>query len=451
MSYNWNSHNEFMAAWANEDANTDNDILAMIEEHTLFKKCADFEFEEAVNQVFNNLDFMAEQVEEEQIAAAGASIAADACALAAVFSFGMSMGPFLVLEGSALAFTAIAASEQARLTTAMQSADADIADKIGSDSDVATWIKLYKVNNKLNSNLTRLFDDKPHKEARKIIFECMAGIEARGEELTLDSFRYHAEWCKLLWKNPHKDIVTNAYNKLESSSRSSQDVEDCLKALQNYGFTFLERATQPTFFSMTIYFLTKDFNVTEDAIRICVDKGMLPESVLYDSILEAGKLVGRGSTRVLAGISGIFSVLDMFFEVYEIVEAVKQANKIKASISHMRKGYHDYFKNIKDGALEYNNTVVLFHKKGSIGFNIMDGDGTHTEFSLENVKPSDTVNDIKLKLIKDHGCPPRYSWIWLTHNRDHMNEEHRTLYSYGMKTRGNFTINLYYQGISPSI
>ena len=84
MSHNWNSHNEFMAAWVNEDANTDNDILAMIEEHTLFKKCADFEFEEAVNQVFNNLDFMAEQVEEEQIAAAGASIAADACALLAV-------------------------------------------------------------------------------------------------------------------------------------------------------------------------------------------------------------------------------------------------------------------------------------------------------------------------------------------------------------------------------
>lgn len=83
MSNNWNAHNDFMAAWANGDANTDDDILAMIEEHTLFKKCADFEFEEAVDQVFNNLDFMAEQVEEEQIAAAGASIAADACAFAA--------------------------------------------------------------------------------------------------------------------------------------------------------------------------------------------------------------------------------------------------------------------------------------------------------------------------------------------------------------------------------
>ena len=278
----------------------------------------------------------------------------------------MSMGPFLVLEGSALAFTAIAASEQARLTTAMQSADADIADKIGSDSDVATWIKLYKVNNKLNSNLRRLFDDKPHKEARKIIFECMAGIEARGEELTLDSFRYHAEWCKLLWKNPHKDIVTNAYNKLESSSRSSQDVEDCLKALQNYGFTYLERAAQPTFFSLTIYFVTKDFNVTEDAIRICVDKGMLPESVLYDSILEAGKLVGRGSTRVLAGISGILSVLDMFFEVYEIVEAVKQANKIKASISHMREGYHDYFKISKAVLLNTITRLSYFIRKEAL-------------------------------------------------------------------------------------
>ena len=362
-------------------------------------------------------------------------------------SFGMSMGPFLALEGSALAFTAIAASEQGRLTDKMKSADADIADKIGQDSDVGKWIKLYKDNNDSNSNLRRLVDKKPNKEARKIIFECMAGIEARGQELTLDSFRDHADWCKYLQKNPRKYIVTDALNKLESSSRSSQDVEDCLKALQNYGFTFLERSTQPTFFSMTIYFVTKDFNVTEDAIRTCVENGMLPESVLYDSILEAGKLVGRGSTRVLAGISCVISVLDIFFEVYEIVEAVKQANKMKASISHMRSKYHDYFKNIKDGALEYNNTVVLFHKKGTIGINLIAYETT--EFTLENVKPSDIVGDIKLRMINEHVCPNRYSWIWLTHNRDHMNEEHRTLYSYGMRDEGNFTIDLYYQPRCP--
>ena len=129
--------------------------------------------------------------------------------------------------------------------------------------------------------------------------------------------------------------------------------------------------------------------------------------------------------------------------MYHIVEAVEQAKKIRAKLDDtMRPRYQEYFGNIKGGALEYNNTVVLFHKKVSIAICIVCKP-ISLHLTLENVKLGSTVNAIKLKLIEEHFCPAEYSWIWLTFKGIIMNEDNRSLFSYGVGTDGNFDICLY--------
>ena len=84
MSTDWNNYNEFMGAWDKDEA--DNDIQAVIDEHALFKSLADIEYEVALNGEFDHLIRIADRVKNAQIAAATASIAADAAAIAGAFT-----------------------------------------------------------------------------------------------------------------------------------------------------------------------------------------------------------------------------------------------------------------------------------------------------------------------------------------------------------------------------
>ena len=124
--------------------------------------------------------------------------------------------------------------------------------------------------------------------------------------------------------------------------------------------------------------------------------------------------MSAGCAKFLEGLGVIISVLDTFFEVYNIVEAVEQAKTIKVRLNDkMWHGYLEYFGNIQASALEYNNlcnTAVLYHKKVSIDICIVCKP-VSLRGTLENVKLGSTINVIKLKLIEKHFCPAEYSWI----------------------------------------
>ena len=129
----------------------------------------------------------------------------------------MSMGPFVIAKGAAIALMVAAASKQGDLTEKMKSAVVDIANKIvGKDSNIAKWIKKYKANNDMI--ISYYGKDLPTKEARKIIFfNFIANIEVSGEELTVKSFPKHAGLCKLFWDS-------DALDNLNLSNRTPQDI-----------------------------------------------------------------------------------------------------------------------------------------------------------------------------------------------------------------------------------
>lgn len=278
----------------------------------------------------------------------------------------MSMAPFVIAEVVAAALTAAAASEQGALTKKMKSADVDIADKIGKDSNVAKWIKKYKANNGMIVSYCGKY--LPTKEARKILFNFIANIEVSGEELTVESFRQHAKLCKLLWDSDTKDKVSDALDNLALSNRTPQDIADCLAALQNYNLAyFTTEILRNIFLTTAIKYMAQTWVIPSAEVREALDflKGIegFTEDIERVGLLvqanEGGRLVRTGSAKFFVGVDVIISVVDLFFEVFEIIEAVEQAEAIKTSLNYnMRPAYLKYFGHIKDGAREYNKTVV---------------------------------------------------------------------------------------------
>ena len=377
----------------------------------------------------------------------------------------MSMACFVVAEAEAILLTTQAASESKDLITELSSCDEEIANRM-DHPNIANWIKLYKMNNDKIKDYCG--GGLQFKEARSILFQFMTAIEGNGKELNLSNFKLYASVCHRLWDSETRDKVSDALDDLQLSKKTPVDVSDCLSKVTQYGllsFDTIEKSTRVIFLGLTFRYLRKNIGgvkaVSKNVIANVCERSNFKNA--YAGILECEmstvseeeivveEIATKGSAKVLLSFSILLSVVDSFYQVYEIYDAVKQArafyNKLENEI---KPKYHDYFQHLKDGAREYNNTVVLYHKKISISIHTIAEHGT-SEGSLENVKLADTVKKIKEKLIKDHVCPPRYSWIWLRFKGtgNLMNEDNRCLYSYGVGTDGNFTIDLLYQPVGP--
>lgn len=377
----------------------------------------------------------------------------------------MSMACFVVAEADALLLTAAAASESKDLTTELSSCDEEIAKRM-DHPNIANWIRKYKMN---NDKITKYCGGGlQFKEARSILFQFMTAIEGNGKELNLSNFKLYASVCHHLWDSETRDKVSDALDDLQLSKKTSADVSDCLSKVTQYGllsFDTIEKGTRVIFLGLTFRYLRKNIGgvkaVSKDVIRDISARSNFKNA--YEGILECEmstvseeeivveEVATKGSAKVLLGFSILLSVADIFYQVYEISDAVKQATALHNKLENeIKPKYHDYFQHLKDGAREYNNTVVLYHKEISLSIHSIGENGTSEGF-LENVKLADTVKEIKEKLIKDHVCPPRYSWIWLRFkgNGNLMNEDNRCLYSYGVGTDGNLAIDLLYQAVGP--
>ncbi|KAK0542709.1 hypothetical protein OC845_006488 [Tilletia horrida] len=70
------------------------DIQTMIDEHNLFETLGDFNSGAAIDKEFTTLIHLAEDVRDSTIAADASQMAADAAAIASIWTFGISMAAF---------------------------------------------------------------------------------------------------------------------------------------------------------------------------------------------------------------------------------------------------------------------------------------------------------------------------------------------------------------------
>jgi len=85
----------YLSTWETE---SDNNIDALISELNLFVTLDDFESDSIVDKEFDELTDLAITVRNATIAADAIQMAADAAAVASIWSFGLSMAVFAALE-----------------------------------------------------------------------------------------------------------------------------------------------------------------------------------------------------------------------------------------------------------------------------------------------------------------------------------------------------------------
>lgn len=144
---------DYLANWAlniqnSESGEHDQHITDLLNEFTYYTNIGtqDFDYETAVNTVFDNLVQEAETVEamavQEEVLKMEASIAA----MAGFYSFGVSMAVFIPAETEAIVLQCLIPEQMEDLNKKLESADTDIANAIDNEN-VSKYIAAYKSNN----------------------------------------------------------------------------------------------------------------------------------------------------------------------------------------------------------------------------------------------------------------------------------------------------------------
>lgn len=86
-----------MSTW---DSQSDTNIDRLIDEQKLFASLGNFSSDSAIDSEFDTLTKLAMEVRDLTIAADAIQIAADAAAVASIWSFGLGMAAFAALEAA---------------------------------------------------------------------------------------------------------------------------------------------------------------------------------------------------------------------------------------------------------------------------------------------------------------------------------------------------------------
>jgi hypothetical protein len=95
MSTDLITYLNYMSTW---DTESDNNISKLIDEHNLFVNLGNFDSDAAVDKEFGIITDLATTLRNETISANAIQIAADAAAVASIWSFGLGMAAFAALE-----------------------------------------------------------------------------------------------------------------------------------------------------------------------------------------------------------------------------------------------------------------------------------------------------------------------------------------------------------------
>merc|ERR1712232_1546497 len=187
----------------------------MGKEHRLFLDLGNFEPNSAVNSVFDTIIKEACKVRDLTISADSVQIAADAAAISAIWSFGLSMAAFAALEASEEILKKEISSKQHELNKMLKTADADVAGKI--DANVFTYVNTWKKNNNLIAS--KAVADMDTATCRSNLMQFMASVE-RHTTLTAETFRQYAETARRLFNSSEINNVYDAHDKLEKAIKS---------------------------------------------------------------------------------------------------------------------------------------------------------------------------------------------------------------------------------------
>ena len=300
----------------------------------------------SIDSVFDNIDSLAKQLEEEQIAEESVKLAEDAAAVAAVWSFGLSMAAFAALTAADIALQAEIKEKEDDLNTALSNADQDIADKVGGSC--SQYITLTKKNNdfiKASSpaGLTP-------QTARSYLYNYMDYISRNGG-VGLDNFKKYIEVARLTKDDAN---INSIYDILDEFSLSDDKGEEQIqKALKDMGETGINTEYLQFARGFTYGIWMYKMRVSSKAINSAAEEAGIPPEEVEGSVLENMDVMGKA----MAAFTIVMSVVDAALNVYNIVETVKRYEANVKVFADARGQYKEFYQSLYDASVQYNQNL----------------------------------------------------------------------------------------------
>lgn len=345
MSTTLATYLNYMENWADE---SDDNINLLIQEQTLFAAVGSFDSDDAVDSVFDAIISDAKTVRDETIAADAIQIAADAAAIAAIYSFGLGMAAFAALEGTKMLDEKIISDKSKDLNDKLTSADLDISAKISDQ--VKAYIVAYKANNNLIVSKAPTGLDVRH--CRAILMQFMAAVHKANGTLDADAFRTYADSARVLYKSPQIDAVYAALDTLNRSKKTEDDIKQYMNTIVGLNF---HSTTLTIVTNVSVGFMFYKLRIANAQIKSAAEDAGIPTEEVDSSAFGMLDAVGK----FVAVVAVIMSVVDAVLDIIDIVDVVEQCKTMCDQLNGpIKQNYKDYFNGIRDASTKYNAAMT---------------------------------------------------------------------------------------------
>lgn len=329
------------------DSASDKDIDAIISEHDKFVKLGDYDSDKSVRNEIKTLHNLACDVRDRTIAKDAVQIEADVAAVASIWSFGVGMAAYAVLEAMVLISSKVISSKSAKLSAKMETIDMDIADAISPN--VSAYVKMYKQNNNLIASKAAVGTDV--ESSRSNLMQFLGQVE-RKETLTAAAFRENASSARFLYNSDQINDVYDALDTLNFSAKTDDDVKECMNVLVGLKYPKgVLSMVQNTAIGIMVYKL----KVATTTINAMAEQVGLPIEEVDATAFEVMDAVGGAAAMVAVAMS----VVDIIFDILDIMTVVEQCKTMCDSIDGpIKQRYLDFFNGMKEASQAYNKAIA---------------------------------------------------------------------------------------------
>ena len=299
----------------------------------------------SIDSVFDKIDDLASKLLTGEIADESIQLAEDAAAVAAIWSFGLSMAAFAVLASIDAALQAAIKAKEESLHQHLANADQDIANSVGGAC--AKYISLVKSNNnfiKASSpkGLTPL-------TARSYLYYFIEYISRNGGT-SVANFKTCIELVRHAKDAAEIDKIYDILDKFTvSDDHGEEKIKEAFKEMKDTGINtqYLHLARS---FTVMIWMYKMHVSAKEISKAAAAPETEVPPEEAEVSVLE--NIDSLGQAMFVYTI--IISIVDAFLTVYNIVKTMERYFKSKEIYAEARKQYKAFYKGLHDASVKYN-------------------------------------------------------------------------------------------------
>ncbi|KAK3368276.1 hypothetical protein B0H63DRAFT_528646 [Podospora didyma] len=219
----------------------------------------DSESDDNINEIIPSTS---STVRVDTIEADTLQIAADAAAVAAIWTFGLGMAAYAVFETEAIIEKGVISSKAKELNGKLTAIDANISARI--NQNVNLYVIQYKSNNDLIASKAPKGLDA--RTCRSILMQFMAQVHEYNGTLDIAGFKKYAEAARRLYNSPEINDVYDALDKLNLSEESDADVQQFIELVKSQNF---DSVVMILLRNIAVTSMAFSLNIANQTIRDC--------------------------------------------------------------------------------------------------------------------------------------------------------------------------------------